>query len=202
MSTVEDPKVSARASKRDFGARRFRWTAKDYEKLADVDVFWNRRVQLINGEIIEMSPQNSPHSDCVENLDETLRDAFGRAYRVRSQLPLDLGPSSQPEPDAVVLLRRPKGAHPKEAVLVVEVSATTLAFDRRIKSDLYAAARIPEYWICNIPDRQIEVHRRPELDPKRPGKFHYAEVTIVPADGFISPLAKPEARIAVADLLP
>lgn len=202
MATVNDPKPSTRTPKREFGVRRFRWTVDDYEKLAALKVFWNRRVQLINGEIIEMAPHDPSHANSIEELDRLLRIIFDDRYRIRSQLPLSIDGRSLPEPDLAVLPQGPKGSHPNEALLVIEVSNTTLDFDRKVKTPLYASALIPEYWICNIPDRQLEVHRRPEPDPKRPGKFHYAEVAIVPADGFISPLAKPEARIAVSDLLP
>jgi hypothetical protein len=74
--------------------------------------------------------------------------------------------------------------------------------DLDLKARLYAKYKLADYWVVNLLDNNLIVHRRPEPAPKHPGKFHYAEVTVVPADGFVSPLARPAARIAVADLLP
>ncbi len=93
-------------------------------------------------------------------------------------------------------------AHPTGALLIVEISDATLRKDQTIKTHLYARAGIQDYWILNLVDRQLEIYRRPVPDPEKPGRFRYADVTIVPAEGHAAPLAKPEARIAVADLLP
>jgi Uma2 family endonuclease len=202
MSTARE--VEVQPPKTRSGARRFHWSSESYQKLVGLDLFRDRRVELLEGEIIEMSPHNAPHANAIERLISSIFRTFGGIFRVRIQLPINLGLSSVPEPDAAVIAGEYENApnHPHGAVLVVEASDTSLDTDRNVKSQIYAQAGIPEYWICNIPDRQLEVHRRPEPDPKHPGKFHYAEVAIVPADGFVSPLAKPDARIAVADLLP
>ena len=74
--------------------------------------------------------------------------------------------------------------------------------DRGLKKRVYARAEVPVYWIVNLVDRRLEICRNPGPDPDRKGRYRYAEVTIVPADGFASPLARPNARVAVADLLP
>ncbi len=96
-----------------------------------------------------------------------------------------------------------KTQHPtKAAALVVEISEATLRKDRTIKAHLYAQAGFPDYWIVNLVDRQLEVHRNPGPDPSRRGRFRYADVTIVPESGRMSPLAAPQSEIAVADLLP
>ncbi len=201
LGELESPVATARIAP---AVHRFRWSVEDYQKLAGLDLFQGSRVELIDGEIFEMSPQNAAHANAIEKLIGSLMRIFAGGFRVRFQLPLVLGPASEPEPDAAIVAGTYENSsrHPQHAALVVEASDSSLHFDRTVKAGIYAQAGIPEYWICNIQDRQLEVHRRPEPDPKCPGKFHYAEVTIVPATGSISSLAMPEARIAVADLLP
>ena len=91
---------------------------------------------------------------------------------------------------------------PTTAALVVEISETSLRKDRKLKAHIYAQAGLPDYWIVNLVDRQLEVHRLPGPDPSRRGRFRYADVTIVPESGSIAPLAAPQSMIAVADVLP
>ncbi len=130
----------------------------------------------------------------------------GPATGFESRQPIDLGRRTQPEPDAAVVAGQPRdfANHPRNALLIVEVSDTSLNYDRRVKAHLYAQAGFLDYWIVNLVHRQLEVHRNPQPDPDpiHKGRFHYADVTIVPADGFATPLAAPGARVAVADLLP
>jgi Uma2 family endonuclease len=172
--------------------------------MGDLGFFKNRRVQLVDGEIVEMSPAKPPHATSVELLEIELHSAFGRRFRIRIQLPIDLGEPSQPEPDACVLRGSPRDSaqHPATAELVVEVSDATLQYDRNTKARVYARAGIPEYWIVNLVDRQLEVHRNPIVNPSQPRKSRYADVTVVPADGQISPLVAPDVAFAVADFLP
>jgi len=191
--------------KRRQGPRRWRWTSEEYNRLAELGFFRDRRVELIEGEIVEMAPFNPPHAIAIELGTQVLPAVFGAGFRVRIQLPIDLGRRSQPEPDFLVLPGSPRDDrdhHPTTASLVIEVSDATLSFDRVKKAHLYAKAGIPEYWILNLIDRQLEVRRRPGRDPNRKHCWTYHELTVVPADGSIAPLAKPEAEIAVADLLP
>jgi Uma2 family endonuclease len=208
MSTAHDPRSteSEERARRVFGPgpRRLRWTADQYYRLADLGFFRNRRVELIGGDIIEMSAVKPPHSIGVDLLGDALRAAFGPGHWVRIQQPIDVGRRTQPEPDAAVVFGEARDFtdHPRNALLLVKVSDTSLRFDRRVKAHLYAQAGILDYWIVNLIDRQLEVHRDPEPETSRKGRFHYARVTIVPATGSASPLAAPGAVIAVADLLP
>lgn len=126
-------------------------------------------------------------------------------YFVSTQCPLDVGELSEPEPDVTVVagdVRDYKDAHPTTAVLIVEIADTSLAYDRTEKASLYAKAGIADYWILNLMDRQVEVRRDPVADPMQPFGFGYTHVTILAETGFVSPLAMPQAVIAVADLLP
>jgi len=133
-----------------------------------------------------------------------LEAAFGRGHVVRTQVPLDLGPSSEPEPDVAAVPGKVRDypEHPKTALLIVEVSDTTLWLDRNRKGPLYACAGLADYWIVNLVDRQVEVHRNPVADSAAPLGFRYADVTIYGPADFVSPLAAPSARLAVADVLP
>ncbi len=182
------------------------WTRDEYIRMAEAGVFApGERVELIEGEIIAMTPQKSPHAASVRLVQETLRGLFGPGFDVRPQLPLSLGPDSEPEPDVAVVRGNPRDyvqEHPTTAVLVVEVADTTLDFDRGRKAGLYARAVIPEYWIVNLPDRTLEVYRDPGPLPDRPAEHGYRSVRrIGPADS-VAPLASPAARVRVADLLP
>lgn len=181
-----------------------RWTRTEYHTLADMGWFRGQRVELIDGRIMVQSPQNWPHASTTDQVAEVLRDTLGAGYWVRMQLPLDLGEPSEPEPDlsAVVGKRVHYTAHPTTAVLVVEVSDTTLRYDRSQKASLYARAGIDDYWIVNLVDRQLEVRRQPVPDSSQPFGFGYAQETVLTPADFVAPLASPQARIAVADLLP
>ncbi len=146
-----------------------------------------------------------PHAISTELVLQALIVTFGAGWRIRPALPLETGRHSLLEPDFAVLAGEPRGAglvHPAAAVLIIEISDATLRKDRTIKAHHYAQAGIPDYWIVNLVDRQLEVHRNPGPDPARRGRFRYADVTIVPESGRIAPLAAPQSEIAVADLLP
>ena len=179
----------------------YRWTREAFEKLAEVGLIDpDARLELIDGEILQkMSPQSSRHATAVLLVAEALRSVFASpAYTVRVQLPLALGPYSEPEPDVAVVEgtpRRYREAHPSTAVLVVEVADASLAFDRTRKAALYARAGIPDYWIVNLLDGVLEVHRQPEGDT-------YRERLVLPSQERVRPLARPEVEIAVAELLP
>jgi Uma2 family endonuclease len=172
--------------------------------MSELGWFDDKRVELIDGEIIEMPVQKAPHSMAILLARGALEAAFGPGHVVRTQAPLDLDPSSEPEPDVAVVPGsvRDYVAHPKTALLVVEVSETTLWLDRTRKAPLYARAGLAEFWIVNLVDRQLEVHRDPVADAAQPLGFRYASVSVLGPPDFVCPLAAPAARVAVADLLP
>jgi Uma2 family endonuclease len=208
MATVNDPTtVSSAPARRGApraGPRRWLWTADQFHQLASSGFFKDRPVELVNGELYELTV-NPPHDTAVCLTRIALTAAFGLGFAVRDQKALDLGRSYQPIPDVAVVVGDPRdysSKHPTTAVLLTEVAETTLRYDRVVKAHRYALAGIADYWILNLIDRQLEVHRNPEPDPSRQGRFHYAGVTIIPADGSVAPLAQPGAQVAVADLLP
>ncbi len=178
-----------------------RWTREEYERLVALGVLGeDERVQLVEGEIVEMSPQSAVHMTTIRLVEEALRRAFGAGFDVRVQGPLALAPDSEPEPDVAVVqgsVRDYRDRHPtgRDTVLVVEVADTTLWFDRERKGGVYATARVPEYWIVNLESGGLEVYREPEGRGYRQRLTYTGEDTVVP-------LFSPEARIRVADLLP
>lgn len=189
--------------KKNGGPKPFRWTVREYYQMAELGFFNGKRVELIRGEIVEMSPMKSPHATSIRLLERLLAKAFGEGFDVRSQLPMSFSKTDEPEPDIAVVtgtIRDYADAHPKSAALIVEVSSSTLRFDREEKAELYAENNIGEYWIVNLKQRQLEVYRRPQKG-KNLG-FFYSEVIVVSEDESVSPLAKPKAKIKVADILP
>lgn len=182
------------------------WTREEYLKMAEAGVFApGERVELIEGEIIKMTPQKGPHMTGVTLVSEELRRAFGKGCVVRVQGPIALGPLSEPEPDVAVVRGSPRDyrdAHPTAALLVVEVSDTTLVLDRQQKAGLYARAGIPEYWILNLLERVLEVYRDPAPIPDHPLGYGYRSSERLDASASVVPLGVSATAIAVADLLP
>ncbi len=182
------------------------WTREEYLRMAEAGIFapgeW---VELIEGEIVVKDPQTPPHATAVVLAQEALRTLCGPGSDARPQLPLSLGPDSEPEPDVAVVRGTPRDyvdSHPTTATLVVEVADTTLEFDRGQKAAMYARAGIPEYWIVNLPDRVLEVHRDPGPLPDRPAEHGYRSTRRVAPPDTVAPLASPAGHVHVADLMP
>ena len=203
--TVRSPATDADPAE-DEGVWPFRWTRALYQQLAELDAFSTEaRVQLIEGEIVQMSPPNPPHMTAVMLTHEVLRGVFADGFHIRNQGPIALGEVSQPEPDLTVVpgsIRDYASAHPAQAVLVVEVADATLAFDRNRKASMYAKEGIEDYWIVNLRQRQIEVYRDPAPAPDARYGYAYRARIVIAEDGAIASLAAPDKPIKVADLLP
>jgi Uma2 family endonuclease len=157
------------------------------------------RVELVCGEVIKMSPIGNRHAACVDVLDELLRERLGRSVQVRVQNPIRLDEYSEPQPDITVLKRRDdfyRHAHPGpgDVLLVIEVSDTTLDYDRRVKVPLYARSGIPEVWVVNLSDGRIEAHAAPA------GGVYQTAGTYARGDELRSH-ALPALRLPVAEVL-
>ena len=180
------------------------FTNDEYYRLGEMNFFGDRRVELIGGEILEVPPQSNWHAQGIEAIADFCRQAFGTSHWIRIQMPLDLSPLSVPDPDVAVILgarsTHTGRANPTDAVLVAEVSESSLRSDQTRKMSLYSAADIPEYWILNLVRRQLEVYRDPVVDPSADFGCSYSTVTHhLPGDS-VAPLALPSAAVAVADL--
>lgn len=181
------------------------WTRAEYYEIAKTRLFEGKRVELIEGQIFEMSPMGSLHATAVALVAKTLERVFEQAHFIRWQMPLTVGELSEPEPDIAVIagdIRDYKDTHPTTAVLIVEIAETSLEYDRTHKASLYAKAGITDYWIVNVIDRQVEIYRGPVSDSGFPYGFSYAELKISTELDSITPLAKPGTTIPVTDLLP
>jgi Uma2 family endonuclease len=181
-----------------------RWTREEYHRLAELGLIPEKRVELIDGEIFELSPHSFDHFWAIDNLADILKDIFSDSYWVRQQGPCVHGEFSEPEPDVTVVKgnKRIFRNHPTVAVLAVEVAKTSLAYDRGKKASLYATMGVPDYWILDLDNRQLLVHRSPVADETMPFGHRYSQIESIASDGHVSPLEKPEARIAVIDMLP
>lgn len=181
-----------------------RWTRKEYDRMAELGMFSpGDRVQLIEGDILTMAPQNSLHAATIGKTQRALERLFGTNVWVRIQMPLIVDPDSEPEPDLAVVPGAPadySDAHPRTALLVVEVSDSTLPLDRDRKRAIYARAGVPEYWIINLAERCVEVYRDPVT--LRHGPASYRTSKKYGASDTVAPLAFPASAMAVGDLLP
>jgi len=185
--------------------RPYRWSREEFFQMIDLGWFQDKPVELIGGEVMEMAAQLDLHLASVTLTSDALRAAFGAGHWVRAQGSLDLSPHGVPSPDLAVTSGSPQGATrvmPKSALLVVEVSDTTVAYDRYHKAPLYAAGGITDYWIVNLVQRQLEVYRDPVADSTQLFGFRYNSRTILDPPDTLAPLAAPQSPITVAELLP
>lgn len=146
---------------------RYYFSVAEFERMGEAGVFTkDARLELIEGEIIEISPIGSRHAACVNFLSRFLNRTVGDIALVSTQNPIRLNDFSEPEPDLALLRLRDdfyRNAHPAPAdvFLIIEVADTTLAYDRQVKAPLYAKAGVAEVWIINLTDEQIEVYAKP-----------------------------------------
>jgi Uma2 family endonuclease len=178
-----------------------RFTSEEYFALIDQGTLRSDdRVELLEGVIVAMAPENPRHAVATEKTAEALRSAVGGRAAIRVQHALHLGAHSVPEPDVAVVPGKHDDyvhAHPRTAVLVVEVADTSLIQDRLSKAAIYAAAGIPEYWIINLRDDRVEMFRAPDR-----GAARYAETRLLARGERVELAQLPGATIAVDALLP
>lgn len=193
----------------DPGPRRWKWTREDYYRLGELGFFDGKRVELIHGEVVEMSPINIAHANCVGFVTDALTPLFAVGHHVRVQQPFwvpGAEPGCEPQPDVSVIpgARRDYTDHPTVAALLVEVADTTFFYDTTTKAELYATAGVPEYWVLDLSNRQLHVFRDPAplpLPTDLAATAYKTHLTFNLTDS-VSPLAAASASIRVADLLP
>lgn len=181
------------------------WTCKQFNDMGDVGALEGHSVILVDGEILDMPNPNPPHNSLVGIADYALKELFRPGYWVRVQMGLPTGLDTDPVPDLAVVVGSPRDfptTHPPTAVLIVEVSDTSLDYDTGPKSHLYAAAGIADYWVVDVNGGQLFVFRDPVADPAAPRGFRYNTTVTLARGQTVTPLAAPTAVVAVADLLP
>jgi Uma2 family endonuclease len=180
-----------------------RWTKREYNDLVEKGAFQGQRVYLFRGEFIEMPPMGGPHAKCVMKVANWLYPNFRPQHDIRIQMPFEAPGESMPEPDAAVVTidALQRSPHPNAALLIIEVSDSSIYLDHD-KAFEYAAAGVPDYWIIDLNGRQIEVYRQPVKDDAAPLGFRYASHHVVAIGESLSPVAQPAAKILVSELLP
>ena len=177
-----------------------RFTIDEYHKMIQADILTeNDRVELLDGEIVEMSPIGSRYAACVDRLNRLFILVLGQQVIVRVQNPIRLSERSEPEPDLALVEARPDfyaEAHPEpeDVLLLIEVADTSATFDRSVKLPLYAQASIVEVWLIDLSEKRVEVYRQPSAQG-------YQSVQQLGSGQNLAPLALPEIKVAIAEIL-
>ena len=176
------------------------FTVEEYYRMAEANIFSeDDRVELLEGEIVQMTPIGKRHAGCVARLTMLLTRHFGEVGIVWVQNPIGLDKHSEPQPDLALLKLRPDfytESHPKpeEVLLLVEVGDVSASFDRQVKVPLYAKAGIREVWLMDLAGECLEVHLKPSIGG-------YEEIQQFRRGETISPLAFPDLKLNVSDIL-
>lgn len=179
---------------------RKKFTVQQYHQMNELGILTERdRVELIQGEILQMSPIGRRHAACVDRLTERLILLLSNRAIVRSQNPIRLSNNSEPQPDITLLRRREDfyaESHPQPAdtFLIIEVSDTTADFDREIKIPAYAEENIAEVWLIDLNAQQIEVYRQPTPQG-------YQNIQVLNREQTLTILAFPDIELSVEQIL-
>jgi Uma2 family endonuclease len=161
-------------------------TVADYHKMGEAGIFGEyERVELIEGQFVAMSPIGSPHIAAVNELNCASASAVEDRAVISIRNPVRLNDRTEPEPDVVVLRLRDDRYRqalpgPEDVLLIIEVAASSIDYDRGVTLALYARHGIPEFWIADLDQARVEVYRSPEPDTGRYGSLSYIE-----HDGFV-----------------
>ncbi len=181
--------------------KRRRFTVEEYHWIARVGILReDDRVELIDGEVLEMTPIGRRHASCIARLDHILGHELGDAAVIWPRNPIRLSDYSEPQPDLTLLRPRPDfystvEPSPSDVLLLIEVSDTTVEYDRRVKVPLYARHSVPEVWLVDLEQDTITVYRDPNADG-------YRTVRVVRRGEAVAPSAFPDRPLAVSDILP
>jgi len=173
--------------------------------VCNTGVFEGRNIILVDGELLEMPAPNPPHNTALTLADYLFKSIFQSGFIVRVQMGMELGLTTDPVPDLIVVSGNPRtfaSVQPRTAELVVEVSDSTLAYDRGDKANLYAAGGIPDYWVIDLVHNQLIVFRDPRPDPGEPHGASYFQQIVRARGDSIAPLAALATPVNVNDLLP
>jgi Uma2 family endonuclease len=177
-----------------------RLSVQDYHQMAESGILQpDERIELLEGQIIQMAAKGTAHSAAVTRIERLLRNRLGERVLLRFQDPVRLNDYSEPEPDVAVvqpntLFYEDHHPIPSEVFLLIEVSDTTLKFDREVKSPAYARSGIAEYWVLDVKARKLHVYRVPGTDG-------YQSEAILSEELTVAPLAFPDCVITVREML-
>ncbi len=180
-------------------ARR-KFTSKEYHRMAEAGVLKeDDRLELIEGDIIEMAPIGSLHAACVKRLASLISSIQSGYTLIGVQDPVQLSESCEPQPDISVLQPRSDfyaNAHPQpeDILLLIEVSDTSLSYDRDEKVPLYARANVPEVWLVDLNNASVEVYTEPETNG-------YRQVSVIIGDELLTPQSLPQLSVTPRDIL-
>ncbi|PSN17989.1 hypothetical protein C7271_14875 [filamentous cyanobacterium CCP5] len=177
----------------------YRWSLERYHRAVDAGIFEGQSVELLNGELIEMSPEGVPHAGLSSDGADYLRERLGSRAKVREAKPITLPDASEPEPDIAIV--KPLGdlykteRHPiaSDVFWVVEYANTSLEKDLQLKDKIYAQANIPEYWVVNLRSRELIVFREPN-------DGQYKSRTVINS-GIIYPQSFPDIQIDMSKMV-
>ena len=176
------------------------FTIDEYQQMIQAGVFHeDDRLELIEGEIAEMSPVSPKHAGCVNRLADLFYDRLRRRAIVAVQNPVRVGQRSEPQPDLALLHPRPTyyaNLHPapEDVLLIVEVSDTSAEFDRDVKMSMCAKAGIVESWLVSLADGWVEVYREPS-------PLGYKSIRRAAPGESLAPLAFPDAFFDVSEIV-
>ncbi len=175
----------------------YKWTTDRYHQAINAGLFADQSLELLRGELILMAPEREPHAYCNSESGDYLRAILGTRAKVREGHPITLPNHSEPIPDLAIVkplgvIYRHRHPHPEDIFWLVEISNTTLNQDLTVKKAIYAEAGILEYWVVNLPNKELTI-------------FHNLKNTIytttkTSSTGTISPLAFPDLQISVQRL--
>jgi Uma2 family endonuclease len=181
-----------------------KWTLNDYHQMIAAGILANRQVELLNGEIVEMTPQGEPHAAGSTETRDYLIQRLGNRAQIRDSKPITI-PSSQsePEPDLAIVRRRTERyldhhPYPEDIYWLIEYSDSSLTKDRQTKAITYAKAGIREYWMINL--KALKAQGAELIVLREPVDGVYQSEAIYKS-GFVSPLAFPDMQISVQQLL-
>lgn len=187
LSSMFDPAVIAPERIRPISRR-------EYDRMVELGMFEDEKLELLRGVLVTVSPQNWRHAIVIEWLTEKLIRGLDPTYAVRPQLPFAADDWSEPEPDiAVVQKDYTRRDHPSEVLLLIEVADSSLRKDRGLKLEIYAQARVPEYWIVDVSTMTVTVHTVP-LDGQ------YERVEMLRDGDVLRPTRLADIALAVADI--
>ncbi len=175
-----------------------KWTIDEYHHMIDAGILSSRKVELLKGEIVEMSPEGEPHAYCSHEAAEYVANLLGDRATIRQAKPITLPNNSEPEPDIAIVQRlgreyRKHHPYPENIFWLIEYANSSLEKDLETKSKIYAEAGIPEYWVVNLQKLHLVVFRKP-VDGEYTTKFTLTGDTI-------QPLAFPDISVSVEQII-